>query len=129
MMARTKSSAKNRLQWIRKAVLRDWRGGDDPESLDSKTHTPNEFLAAILRASGADEGIEEERLREAWHRIAGDMVAKHTSPESLKRGCLTLKVLQPTMRFQLEQMKAQLLKNLESELGKDVVKSIRFSLG
>ena len=129
MMARTKSSGKNRLQRIRHAILRDWRGGDDPEPLAAKTHRPEEFLDTILQATGAGEGINEERLREAWQRIAGDMIAKNTSPESLKNGCLTLKVLQPAMRFQLEQTKAHLLTNLERELGSGVVKSIRLQLG
>jgi predicted nucleic acid-binding Zn ribbon protein len=120
---------KNRLEWIRKAVLREWRGGDEPERLDARVHAPGEFLATILRDAGADEGIDEERLRAVWGRVAGEMVARHTSPDSLKRGCLTLKVLQPAMRFQLEQMKGRLLRNLRAELGEDVVKSIRFSLG
>lgn len=122
-------AGKNRLEWIRKAILREWRGGDEPERLDERIHEPGEFLATILRDAGADEGIDEERLRAVWSQVAGEMVARHTSPDSLKRGCLTLKVLQPAMRFQLEQMKGRLLQNLRAELGEDVVKSIRFSLG
>lgn len=129
MMARSETAGKNRLAWIRKAILREWRGGDEPEQLGARMHAPEEFLGAILRDAGADEGIDEERLRAVWRQVAGEMVARHASPDSLKRGCLTLKVLQPAMRFQLEQMKGRLLENLRRELGEDVVTSIRFSLG
>ena len=73
--------------------------------------------------------MEHEILMESWARIAGDFVAKHAEPHALNRGVLTLKVVQPSMRFHLEQLKGKLLKNLQRELGKDVVKQVRFMLG
>ena len=118
-----------RLERIRRAVLREWRGGDEPRHPDDHLHQATDFLAAILRQADASEGVEEERLREMWTEIAGEFIARHASPDSLRNGCLTLKVLQPTMRFQLEQMKPRLLANLERAAGRGVVKSIRFSLG
>jgi predicted nucleic acid-binding Zn ribbon protein len=122
-------AAKDRLARLRRAILREWRGGDEPEHLDSKVHKPDEFLAEILKAAGAADGIEIEKLREMWREIAGEFVARSAAPDSLKNGCLTLKVLQPAMRFHLEQMKGQLLANLKKAAGDGVVKSIRFSLG
>lgn len=119
----------DRLARIRRAILAEWRGGDEPSHPDSGLHRPAEYLAGILRDAGASEGVDEEKLRELWREIAGDLVAKHTSPDALRGGCLTLKVLQPAMRFQLEQMKPRLLAKLRDALGEGVVKSIRFSLG
>jgi predicted nucleic acid-binding Zn ribbon protein len=119
----------SRLEAIRRAVLRDWRGGDDPAHLDERLHLPKEFLASILKQAGATEGIDEERLREMWKEVAGDFVARHATPVSLKGGCVTLHVLQPAMRFHLEQMKGVLLKNLQDAAGPGVVKSIRFNVG
>lgn len=121
-------AAKDRLASLRRAILREWRGGDEPEHLDSKVHRPEEFLGAILKAAGATDGIEEARLREMWKEIAGDVVARHASPESLKGGCLTLKVLQPAMRMHLEQMRGLLLARLREKSGGSV-KTIRFTLG
>lgn len=118
-----------RLERIRRAVLREWRGGDEPDHPDDHLHQATEFLGAILRDARVSEGIDEERLREMWVEIAGDFIARHATPESLKGGCLTLKVLQPAMRFQLEQLKPRLLTNLERVAGSGVVTSIRFSLG
>ena len=120
---------RDRLARLRRAILREWRGGDEPEHLDSKVHRPDEFLAEILKVAGAADGIEFEKLREMWREIAGEFVARNAAPDSLKNGCLTLKVLQPAMRFHLEQMKGQLLANLKKAAGDGVVKSIRFSLG
>lgn len=125
-MARPKG---DRLARIRRAILSEWWDGVEPRHPDVGLHRPDEFLPAILKSVGATEGIDEERLRELWREIAGDLVARHTSPDSLKNGCLTLKVLQPAMRFQLEQMKGKLLANLRASLGEGKVKTIRFSLG
>jgi predicted nucleic acid-binding Zn ribbon protein len=119
----------SRLEAMRRAILRDWRGGDEPAHLDERLHLPKEFLAGILRQAGASEGIDEERLREMWKEVAGDFVARHATPVSLKNGCLTLQVLQPAIRFQLEQTKAVLLKNIQAAAGEGMVKIIRFSVG
>ena len=119
----------SRLEAIRRAILRDWRGGDDPPHPDERLHLPKEFLAGILRHAGATDGIDEERLRAMWKDVAGDFVARHATPVSLKNGCLTLHVLQPAIRFQLEQTKTVLLKNIQEVAGAGVVKSIRFAVG
>ncbi|MCW1884971.1 DUF721 domain-containing protein [Luteolibacter flavescens] len=119
----------SRLEAIRRAVLRDWRGGEDPEHLDKRLHLPKEFLASILKQAGATEGIDEERLREMWKEVAGDFVARHATPVSLKAGCLTLHVLQPAMRFHLEQTRGVLLKKVQEAIGANLVKIIRFQVG
>ncbi|WP_193214745.1 DUF721 domain-containing protein [Luteolibacter marinus] len=119
---------KSRLEAIRRAVLRDWRA-DEPAHLDERLHQPGEFLASILRQAGASEGIDEERLREMWKDVAGDFIARNANPVSLKGGCLTLHVLQPAMRFHLEQTRAELLRKVQQAAGQGVVKSIRFTVG
>ena len=119
----------SRLQAIRRAILREWQGGEEGEHPDSRLHQPDEFLDAILKMAGATEGIDEERLRGMWKEVAGDFVSRHASPASLKNGCLTLQVLQPSMRFHLEQTKGVLLKKLQAAAGPEVVRSLRFAIG
>lgn len=122
-------AARSRAESIRRSILREWRGGDDPPDLDARVHRCEDFLTAVLKAAGANEGVGEERLREIWRDIAGDFVARHANPDSLRDGCLSLKVLQPAMRMHLEQMKAPLLAKLQDALGRDVVRRVRFVLG
>jgi len=78
---------------------------------------------------GVQGGLEEERVKEAWSSLAGELVAKQTEPVSLRKGCLTLKVLQPAMRYHLEQLKPGLLRKLQNELGKSNVTSLRLTIG
>ena len=122
-------AGEDRLKRMRRAILWEWRGGDEPERMDARVYRPDAFVSAILKSAGAADGVEYERLKEMWKEIAGDYVARQAAPDSLRGGCLTLKVLQPAMRFHLEQTKGQLLKNLKKVAGEGVVKSIRFSVG
>jgi predicted nucleic acid-binding Zn ribbon protein len=119
----------SRLEMIRRAVLREWRGHDELVHPDERLHVPKEFIAEILRKAGAAEGIDSERLREMWKEIAGDFISRYATPVSLKAGCLTLHVLQPTMRFDLEQNRSELLKKIQQAAGPSVVKTLRFVVG
>lgn len=86
-------------------------------------------MAGILRDLQLDEGIEESRLREAWKEVAGGFVAGQTEPVSLRSGTLTLRVLQPSMRFHLEQSRGQLLKRLKQRLGTETIREVRLIIG
>ena len=81
----------------RAKILTEWRGGIDPPKPNRNIHKPDEFLADLLKVIGLSEGIAEEQLKEVWSRVAGEFVARHTVPDSIRDGILILRVLQPTM--------------------------------
>ena len=68
-------------------------------------------------------------MRSAWKELAGEFIASHTEPISVKSGHLVLRVTQPAMRFHLEQMKPMLLTRIRAQLGENRIKSVKFSLG
>jgi predicted nucleic acid-binding Zn ribbon protein len=114
---------------IREEILREWRGGEEPDDLNAGIHLAQDFVTAILRAAGAEDGLHEDQVRATWKELAGDFIARHTEPISVKGGNLILRVTQPTLRFQLEQMKPMLQKRIRDQLGEDRIKSIKFQLG
>ena len=113
----------------RAKIITQWRGGIDPPNPARNIHQPEEFLQDLLKVIGLSEGIEEERLKEIWNRVAGDFVARHTVPESIRDGILILRVLQPTMKFHLQQMSGKLLENLRRELGGNTIRQVIFKIG
>lgn len=115
--------------WIREEILQEWRGAEEPADLNAGIHLAEKFITAILRAAGAEDGLHEDQVRATWKELAGDFIASHTEPISVKAGNLVLRVTQPALRFQLEQMKPMLLKRIRIQLGEDKVKSIKFTLG
>ena len=114
---------------IREEILQEWRGAEEPADLNAGIHLAEKFITAILRAAGAEDGLHEDQVRATWKELAGDFIASHTEPVSVKSGNLVLRVTQPALRFQLEQMKPMLLKRIRTQLGEDKVKSIKFTLG
>ena len=88
-----------------------------------------DWVGAVLGGLKIADGVEEGRIREGWKTVAGDFVAAQTEVISLKRGVLILRVMQPAMRFHLEQSRGELLRKVQKELGKDAVREIRLITG
>jgi len=118
-----------RTSGIREEILREWRGCDEAPDLNARVHQAGAFIAAILRAAGAEDGLHEDQVRAAWKDLAGDFVSRHTEPVSVKNGHLVLRVTQPAMRFHLEQMKPILLARIQQQLGENRIQSVKFTLG
>jgi len=114
---------------FREQLLREWRGCDEALDLDSRVNRAGKFIDAILKSAGLDDGIHEQELRAAWKEIAGEFIARNTEPSSVKGGVLVLRVTQPSMRFQLEQMKPMLLERIQACQGASRIKSIKFTIG
>ena len=113
---------------LREEILREWRGGDEADDLSAGIHRAQEFVAAVLKAAGAEDGLNEDEVRSTWKELAGEFIAKHTEPVSVKGGHLVLRVTQPAMRFHLEQMKPLLLKRIKEQLG-EKIRSVKFGHG
>jgi len=114
---------------FREEILREWRGGDEAPDLNARVQRAQHFIAAILRGVGLQDGLHEDQVRSAWKELAGDFIARHSEPASVKNGHLVLRVTQPSMRFHLEQMKPLLLARLRSHLGEAHIHSVSFTLG
>ena len=119
-----KKQGSQSIEWMRALSLRQWRHGEPVKDPARNIHHAGEFLDKLLEEVGAVGGLEEKQLEEAWSKVSGDFIAKNSKPESLKKGVLVLRVVQPALRFQLEQMKGKLLQNFKRELGEGVIKTI-----
>ena len=103
-----------------------WGESPDP---DEGMHAAADLVRKVLEAAGAADGIDEQRLKEAWRSLAGEAVAAHCQPVAFRKGLVELRVLQPAMKFHLEQMKPHLLLRLRELLGDDRVRGVRFVIG
>jgi hypothetical protein len=110
-------------------VLRDWQGGDTPMPTEKNCSKAADWVSSILAGLKVADGVEEGKIREGWKKVVGDFVANQTEVISLKRGVLVLRVLQPAMRFHLEQSRGELLRKVQRELGKEAVREVRLITG
>ncbi len=129
-MRREKGSKKERRRkQMRADIINQWVGAPRPLDLNRNITEASAHIEAILESVGLRGGLEEERVKEAWSSLAGELIAKQTEPVSLRKGCLSLRVLQPAMRYHLEQLKPGLLKKLQKELGEEHIQSLRLTIG
>lgn len=123
---------RSRQQAFRKEVLREWRGYEEADDPEAGIRPASALVGAVLRAlraAGLADGFDEEEVRRTWKELAGDFIARHSQPESVRDGVLVLRVAQPSMRFHLEQSKPLLLERLRERFGRDRIKDIKFRHG
>lgn len=114
---------------IREEILREWRGCDEAVDSNARITTAEKWIRNVLKTVGDGDGLDEELVRSTWKDLAGDFIASHTEPVSVRNGYLVLRVTQPAMRFHLEQMKPMLLSRIREQLGEQRIKSVKFTLG
>ena len=88
------------------------------------------FPAKLMQQLGLSERLRESEVIEAWKQIVGEFIAAHSAPVSLKAGVLSVRVLQPALHYQFEQIsKAEILRKLKQRFGTKIIREIRFRVG
>lgn len=128
-MRKSRRSRDSARDSIRSRLLSQWWGADQRLDPEKNVSSPGDWMEEILAGLRLADGIEESRLRGAWREVAGDFVAAQTEPVSFHKGVLTLKVLQPSMRFHLEQSRGEILARLRQSLGASKIRELRLTIG
>ena len=114
---------------LRKKILADWRGLYEPAERPDKCSPVGAILEKILPKLGLNERLGERQIMEAWHAIVGEFLARHSLPVGLSGGILTVQVLQPSVRYELDRnWKSDILAKLQARFGPRTVREIRFRL-
>jgi predicted nucleic acid-binding Zn ribbon protein len=115
---------------FRAAVIAEWRG------LPERRKTPNEFRATgellpkIMQRLGLKERLHEAEVIDAWSKVVGDFIAKHSAPVALREGILYVRVLQPALHYELEQVsKIDILRKLKQRFSARIIRDVRFRIG
>jgi len=87
-------------------------------------------LPKLIQRLGLKERLHETEVLEAWSKIVGDFISAHSSPVALREGILYVRVLQPALHYELEQVsKIEILRKLKLRFGGKVIKDVRFRVG
>src|SRR5204863_3474522 len=98
---------------LRAAVLKEWRGLSDPPPARDRCKRTAELLQALMEKLGLKERLRESEVIGAWSLIVGEFIAAHSAPAALRDGVLYVRVLQPAVHYELEQIaKAKILARL-----------------
>lgn len=92
----------------------------------SNTESLDEIIAQVLKAQNLEQPLNDKRAEEAWDKVGGSAFKKFTRKVEAKNGILYLSLSSSVVRNELMMAKQFIIKNLNKELGSDLVKDIVF---
>jgi predicted nucleic acid-binding Zn ribbon protein len=115
---------------LRAAVIAEWRGLPEKSAERGRWQAPADVLPKLMRQLGLKERLHETEVIDAWAQIVGQFIAAHSAPVALREGILYVRVLQPALHYELEQVsKIDILRKLKQRFGPKVIRDVRFRVG
>jgi predicted nucleic acid-binding Zn ribbon protein len=115
---------------LRAAVISEWRGLPERFPRPDRWAAPADVLPKLMQRLGLKERLHETEVQEAWSKIVGDFIAAHSAPVALREGILYVRVLQPALHYEFEQVsKTEILRKLKQRFGGKVIRDVRFRVG
>ena len=114
----------------RSRAIAEWRGYAEPRPVLDRVHPLSALIGKAVQDLGLGERVREDEVLRAWKDLVGDFIAAHSAPSSLKDGVLYVRVLQPTIHFELERVwRPKIIEKLKARFGARTVRELRFRLG
>jgi hypothetical protein len=115
---------------LRAKVIAEWRGLREQPFIKETAKSIEEPLGKLMHALGLGDRLREDEVKRAWKEIVGDFLATHSEPVALREGTLIVRVLQPTLLYELDRVwKPRLLQKLKQRFGSRTVREVRFRIG
>jgi len=115
---------------LRAAVIAEWRGLPERKMRTDRWKLPAELVPKMMQRLGLRERLHETEVTETWSKIVGDFIAAHSAPVALRDGILYVRVLQPALHYELEQVsKPEILRKLKQRFGSKTIRDVRFRVG
>jgi predicted nucleic acid-binding Zn ribbon protein len=112
------------------AVIAEWRGLPERKMRPDRWQSPAQVVPKLMQRLGLRERLRETEVIDAWSKIVGDFIAVHSTPVALREGILYVRVLQPALHYQLEQIsKSEILRKLKQRFGSKTIRDVRFRVG
>lgn len=114
---------------LRARVIAEWRGLREEHFPTDTAKALGPVLARVMKEMGLETRMREEEIIAAWRDIVGDFLAQHSVPQRLADGVLHVRVLQPSMLFELERTwRPEIVRKLKKRFGRSV-RDVRFRVG
>ena len=89
-----------------------------------------DHAVVLFLGRAGERQIETEIARQFTPKIVGGFIAAHSRPVALREGILYVRVLQPALHCEIEQIsKPEILRKLKQRFGGKTIRDIRFRVG
>jgi len=115
---------------LRAIAIAEWRGLPEKKTRPDRFQSAGDLLPKLMQRLGLRERLHETEVIDAWSKIVGEFIAAHSAPVALREGTLYVRVLQPALHYELEQVsKIDILRKLKQRFGSKTIRDIRFRVG
>ncbi len=102
---------------------------NQPERRSKTFASLGDVIDDYIRSRGLESKRQEFSLQERWDEIVGEPISSHTTPDTIRFGTLHILVDNSAWLQQLNFLKPELMRKVESFLGQGVLKDIALRLG
>ena len=113
----------------RHALISAWRGVDEGPIIELPTLNVSDLVGKVVSQAGIGDRMKLEEVLSAWRDIVGDFLFQHSRPDSIQRGVLMVRVLQPTVHHALAMERPRILKRLQTLMKSAGIKDVRLKHG
>ena len=86
--------------------------------------TLGDVIKDFIEANRLQKGLDKISVKEAWHAVMGSAISNYTTAIKLEREVLYVQLSSSVLREELSYGKEKILKLVNEELGKDLIKKI-----
>ncbi len=86
--------------------------------------TLGDVIKDFIEANRLQKGLDKISVKEAWHAVMGSAISNYTTAIKLDREVLYVQLSSSVLREELSYGKEKIIKLVNEELGKDLIKKI-----
>lgn len=114
----------------REQALSDLFGVGSVLSPRANIRTMDSILAEIAgQLNVVEADVAPELLADAWQKAVGSFLSTQSELVSLARGTATIRTAHPAVRYELQRLKPQIVREINNVLGDGSVRSVRILHG
>lgn len=116
-------------QRLRHALVSAWRGMNEAPVNNLPLRSVAELIGPVVEQAGLGDRLRLEEVQAAWKEVVGDFLYQHSRPDSIQRGVLFVRVLQPTVHHVLATERSRILARLKARLKQAAIKDVKLKHG
>ena len=86
----------------------------------------NQVISRAIKKTGLDQVLNQQEALDRWGEVVGKKISENSEATKITNGVLSVKTKNPTWRQELQLQKTEIIKKINNELEKKIIKDIRF---
>ena len=86
----------------------------------------NQVISRAIKKTGLDQVLNQQEALDRWGEVVGKKISENSEATKITNGVLSVKTKNPTWRQELQLQKTEIIKKINNDLEKKIIKDIRF---